>query len=76
VLRISKRPEPVENRLPSLVRLAQTIELQSTTSSYPKAPRGVTLGARSGSKHRQSLIPKDHFRYRISKCDKSLEVKS
>jgi hypothetical protein len=53
VLRISKRPEPVENRLPSLVRLARTIELQSTTSFYPKAPRGVTPGARSGSKHRQ-----------------------
>jgi hypothetical protein len=53
VLCISKRPEPVENRLPSLVRLARTIELQSTTPSYPKAPRGVTPGARSGSKHRQ-----------------------
>ena len=33
--------------------LARTIELQSTTPSYPKAPRGVTLGVRSGSKHRQ-----------------------
>jgi hypothetical protein len=51
VLRISKRPKPVENRLPSLVRLARTIELQSTTPSYRKAPRGVTPGARSGSKH-------------------------
>jgi hypothetical protein len=28
-------------------------ELQSVTSSYPKAPRGVTPGARSGPKHRQ-----------------------
>jgi hypothetical protein len=36
-----------------LVRLAQTIELQSTTPSYPKAPRGVTLGVRLDSKHRQ-----------------------
>jgi hypothetical protein len=53
VLRISKRPKPVENRLPSLVYLARTIELQSTTLSYPKAPRGVTPGVRSGSKHRQ-----------------------
>jgi hypothetical protein len=33
------------------VRLARTIELQSVTPSYPKAPRGVTLGARSGPKH-------------------------
>jgi hypothetical protein len=38
---------------PSLVHPAQTIELQSTTSSFPKAPQGVTLGVRSGSKHRQ-----------------------
>jgi hypothetical protein len=35
------------------VRLAQTIELQSATPSYPKAPREVTPGARSGPKHRQ-----------------------
>jgi hypothetical protein len=35
------------------VRLARTIELQSVTPSYPKAPRGVTPGARSGPKHRQ-----------------------
>jgi hypothetical protein len=35
------------------VHLARTIELQSTASSYPKAPRGVSLGVRSGSKHRQ-----------------------
>jgi hypothetical protein len=35
------------------VRPARTIELQSVTLSYPKAPRGVTLGARSGPKHRQ-----------------------
>jgi hypothetical protein len=35
------------------VHLARTIELQSTTPSYPKAPRGVTSGVRSGSKHRQ-----------------------
>jgi hypothetical protein len=53
VLRLSKQPEPIENCLPSLVRLARTIELQSATPSYPKAPRGVTPGARSGSKHRQ-----------------------
>jgi hypothetical protein len=53
VLRISKRPEPVENRLSSLVHPARTIELQSTASSYPKAPRGLTPGVRSGSKHRQ-----------------------
>jgi hypothetical protein len=37
----------------SLVHLARTIELQSTAPSYPKAPRGVTPGVRSGSKHRQ-----------------------
>jgi hypothetical protein len=35
------------------VRLARTIELQSATPSYPKAPRGVTPGARSGPKNRQ-----------------------
>jgi hypothetical protein len=35
------------------VHLARTVELQSTTLSYPKAPRGVTLGVRSDSKHRQ-----------------------
>jgi hypothetical protein len=35
------------------MRLARTIELQSTTPSYPKAPRGVTPSAQSGSKHRQ-----------------------
>jgi hypothetical protein len=35
------------------VRLARTIELQWVTPSYPKAPRGVTLGVRSGPKHRQ-----------------------
>jgi hypothetical protein len=54
VLRPSKRPEPIENSLLSLVRRARTIELESATPSYPKAPRGVTLGARSGSKHRQA----------------------
>jgi hypothetical protein len=53
VLRLSKRPEPVENCLSSLVHLARTIELQSATPSYPKAPLGVTPGARSGPKHRQ-----------------------
>jgi hypothetical protein len=53
VLRLSKQPEPVENCLSSLVHLARTIELQSTTPSYLKAPRGVTPGARSGPKHRQ-----------------------
>jgi hypothetical protein len=53
VLRLSKRSEPVENCLLSPVRLARTIELQSATPSYPKAPRGVTPGARSGPKHRQ-----------------------
>jgi hypothetical protein len=53
VLRLSKRPEPIENCLSSLVRLARTIDLQSATPSYPKAPRGVTPGARSGPKHRQ-----------------------
>jgi hypothetical protein len=56
VLRLSKRPEPVENcmsisRAPSTI--ARTIELQSTTPTYLKAPQGVTLGARLGSKHRQ-----------------------
>jgi hypothetical protein len=35
------------------MHLARTIELQSVTPSYPKAPRGVTPGARSGPKHRQ-----------------------
>src|SRR5690242_14876143 len=35
------------------MHLARTIELQSTTPSYPKAPRGVTPGAWSGPKHRQ-----------------------
>jgi hypothetical protein len=40
----------------SLVYLARTIELQSTAPSYPKAPRGVTPGVRSGSKHRQLAL--------------------
>jgi hypothetical protein len=53
VFRLSKRPEPVENCLLSLVRSARTIELQSVTPSYPKAPRGVTPGARSSPKHRK-----------------------
>jgi hypothetical protein len=35
------------------VRLARTIELQSATPSYPKAPLGVTPGAWSDPKHRQ-----------------------
>jgi hypothetical protein len=35
------------------VRLVRTIKLQSATPSYPKAPRGVTPGARSSPKHRQ-----------------------
>lgn len=35
------------------MRLARTIELQSATPSYPKAPRGVTPGAQSGPKHQQ-----------------------
>jgi hypothetical protein len=35
------------------VRPARTIELHSTAPSYPKAPRGVTPGVRSDSKHRQ-----------------------
>jgi hypothetical protein len=37
------------------MRLARTIELQSTTPSYPKAPRGVTPGARSDPKHRHGV---------------------
>jgi hypothetical protein len=36
VLRISKRPESVQNRPLSLVHLARTIELQSVTPSYSK----------------------------------------
>jgi hypothetical protein len=36
VLRISKRPEPVQNCPLSLVHLARTIELQSVTPSYSK----------------------------------------
>jgi hypothetical protein len=44
---------------PSLMLPARTIELQSTTPSYPKAPQGVTLGVRSNSKHRQSKQTKD-----------------
>jgi hypothetical protein len=41
VLRLSKRPEPAENRpTPLLVLLARTIELPSATPSYTKAPRG------------------------------------
>jgi hypothetical protein len=35
------------------MHLVRTIELQSTSLSYPKAPRGVTPGVQSGSKHRQ-----------------------
>jgi hypothetical protein len=35
------------------VHPARTIELQSRTPSYPKAPREVTLGVRSDSKHLQ-----------------------
>jgi hypothetical protein len=29
------------------------------TTSYPKAPQGVTLGVRSDSKHRQLVSPND-----------------
>jgi hypothetical protein len=36
VLRISKRPEPVQNRPLSLMHLAQTIELQSVIPFYSK----------------------------------------
>jgi hypothetical protein len=36
VLRISKRPEPVQNCPLSLVHLARTIELQLVTPSYSK----------------------------------------
>jgi hypothetical protein len=36
VLRISKRPERVQNCPLSLVHLARTIELQSVTPSYSK----------------------------------------
>jgi hypothetical protein len=36
VLRITKRPEPVQDCLLSLVHLARTIELQSVTPSYSK----------------------------------------
>jgi hypothetical protein len=54
MLRISKRPEPVQDCLPSLMHLTRTIELQSVTPSYSKkAPQGATLGARSDPKHRQ-----------------------
>jgi hypothetical protein len=53
VLLLSKRPEPIENCLSSLLHLARTIELRSVTPSYPKAPRGVTPGARPGPKHRK-----------------------
>jgi hypothetical protein len=38
---------------PSFARPSRTIELPSTTSSYPKAPQGVTLAVWSDSKHRQ-----------------------
>jgi hypothetical protein len=37
---------------PQEIITTRTIELHSTTPSYPKAPRGVTLGVRSDSKHR------------------------
>jgi hypothetical protein len=36
VLRILKRPEPIQDCLLSLVHLARTIELQSVTPSYSK----------------------------------------
>jgi hypothetical protein len=36
VLRISKRPEPIQESLLSLMHLARTIELQSVTPSYSK----------------------------------------
>jgi hypothetical protein len=38
VLRISKRPDPVQDCLLSLVHLARTIELQLVTPSYSKKP--------------------------------------
>jgi hypothetical protein len=44
------RDPPVSER-----RHTRTIELQSTSPSYQKTPRGVTLGVRSGSKHRHSV---------------------
>jgi hypothetical protein len=45
------------------VRPARTIELQSTTSSYPKAPRGVTLGVRSDSKHDNVALPPNSINF-------------
>jgi hypothetical protein len=36
VLRISKRPKPIQDCLLSLVHLARTIELQLVTPSYSK----------------------------------------
>jgi hypothetical protein len=54
VLRISKRPEPIQNCPLSLVHPTRTIELQSVTPSYSqKAPRGATPGAWSDPKHLQ-----------------------
>jgi hypothetical protein len=46
-------PNPQKIVSLSFVRLARTIELQSTAPSYPKASVGVTLGVRLGSKHRE-----------------------
>jgi hypothetical protein len=45
------------------VHPARTIELQSITPSYPKALRGVTLGVRSDSKHRQPWLPRPRVQY-------------
>jgi hypothetical protein len=57
VLRISKRPEPIQNCPLSLVHPVRTIELQSVTPSYSKkAPRGATPGERSDPKHRQLAL--------------------
>jgi hypothetical protein len=54
VLRISKRPEPVQNCPLSLVHPAQTIELQSVTPSYSKKHlEGQPRVRVSDPKHRQ-----------------------
>jgi hypothetical protein len=53
VLRTPKRPEPVNHCLPSLMRLARTIELQLTTPTYSKSTLRGNPGCAVGPKPRQ-----------------------
>jgi hypothetical protein len=59
VLHISKRPEPVQDRLLLLVHLARTNELQSVTPSYSKNTLRGNPGCTVGPKTPTVLLSND-----------------